>query len=151
MLFHEPNEIKTDWLHTIILFALTNVQSLISTQQRLKNDLFHFKFNLSYYLYPIPGFTKTSKTMRCFHVRNIDLLMKYLSTQIGIKNSEFSGTKTGLPQGSVISAVLLIFMSDMFNGLNCKKFNFADDGNLLVIANTVPQLALNCQIIRVNW
>ena len=39
----------------------------------------------------------------------------------------------------------------MFSGLNCEKFKFADDGNLLVIqparTNTVPQLALNCQII----
>ena len=34
----------------------------------------------------------------------------------------------------------------MFNGLNCEKFKFADDGNLLLIANTVPHLALNCQI-----
>ena len=33
----------------------------------------------------------------------------------------------------------------MFNRLNCEKFKFADDGNL--IADTEPQLSLDCQII----
>ena len=35
----------------------------------------------------------------------------------------------------------------MFNGVNCENLKLADDGNLLVIADTEPQLFLDCQII----
>ena len=39
------------------------------------------------------------------------------------------------------------FVSDMFKNLNCKKFKFADDGNLLVTGYTETQVYLNCQVI----
>ena len=35
----------------------------------------------------------------------------------------------------------------MFKNLNCKKFKFADDGNLLVTEDAETQVYLNCQII----
>ena len=48
----------------------------------------------------------------------------------------------------VLSPILFIFfVSDIIKNLNCKKFKFADDGNLLVTGYTETQVYLNCQVI----
>ena len=76
------------------------------------------------------------------------LKSRQLSIEIGNLRSQYFGVEDGLPQGSVLSPILFIFfVSDMFKNLNCKKFKFADDGNLLVTGYTETQVYLNCQVI----
>ena len=76
------------------------------------------------------------------------LKSRQLSIEIGNLRSQYFGAKDGLPQGSVLSPILFtFFVSDMFKSLNCKKFKFGDDGNLLVTGNTETQAYLNCQVI----
>ena len=73
---------------------------------------------------------------------------RQLSIEIGNLKSQYFGAKDGLPQGSVLSPILLIFfVSDMYENFNCEKFIFADDGNLLVTGYTETQVYLNCQVI----
>ena len=77
------------------------------------------------------------------------LQSRQLSIEIGNLRSQYFGAKDGLPQGGVLSPILFIFffVSDMFRNLNCKKFKFADDGNLLVTGYTETEVYLNCQVI----
>ena len=73
---------------------------------------------------------------------------RQLTIEICNLRSQYFGAKDGLPQDSVLSPILFIFLvSDIFKNLNCKKFKFADDGNLLVKGDTETQVYLKCQII----
>ena len=74
------------------------------------------------------------------------LKKRHLGIQIGNENTDCFDTKIELPQRSVIPTILFIFFC-LWHVQWAQKFKFADYGNLLVIADTEPQLALNCQFI----
>ena len=61
--------------------------------------------------------------------------------EIGELQSEEFKTDIGVPQGAVLSPLLfIIFVSEMFNGIDADKFKFADDGNLLINASSTTEL-----------
>ena len=73
---------------------------------------------------------------------------RQFSKKIGNLRSQYLAEKSGLPQRTVLSPILLIFfVSDMFKYFNCKNFVFAEDRNLQEEADTETQVYLNCQII----
>ena len=61
--------------------------------------------------------------------------------EIGEYQSEEFKTDIGVPQGAVLSPLLfIIFVSEIFIGINADKFKFADDGNLLISAKSTTEL-----------
>ena len=66
---------------------------------------------------------------------------RQLYVEIGEYQSEEFKTDIGVPQGAVQLPLLFkIFVSEMFNGIDADKFNFADDGNLLISASSTTEL-----------
>ena len=66
---------------------------------------------------------------------------RQLFVEIGEFQSEEFKTDIGVPQGAVLSPLLfIIFVSEMFNGIDADKFKFADDGNLLINASSTSEL-----------
>ena len=61
--------------------------------------------------------------------------------EVGEYQSEEFKTDMGVPQGAVLSPLLfIIFVSEMFNGIDADKFKFAYDGNLLISASSTTEL-----------
>ena len=66
---------------------------------------------------------------------------RQLYVEIGEYQSEKFKTDIGVPQGAVLSPVLfIIFVSELFDGIDADKFKFADDGNLLISASSTTEL-----------
>ena len=71
---------------------------------------------------------------------------RQLFVEIGEYQSEKFRTQIGVPQGAVLSPLLfIIFVSEMFAGIEAEKFKFADDGNLLISASTTTELHRNTE------
>ena len=66
---------------------------------------------------------------------------RQLYVEIREYQSEEFKTDIGVPQGAVLSPLLfIIFVSEMFNGIDADKFKIADDGNLLISASSTTEL-----------